>query len=854
MMPQESSLSFYRAGGMKCEHEYTDTCTFHTSNPAAASPLHTSSASSASQPRPAQPGPAREQPEKKRRRPALACEQCRRRKIKCDRNSPCGHCTRARIASCTYVPTHVPATRSKRCLAVKTSDPASASSPAAAGSGAHPSARASVVRTLQGPSAASAELRDGRPRNPLPHLATVAVKARVPTQLSSGGPVSRTGSASESSNNNVDQLVARVHELEEKLAKVVQISDGQGSAFGSSAISPVFSHSGTVSKSRYFGSSHWISVADLVTFSSLASARVAASANEIDAKLPTEYTLLGLEEAGKTDFYHALIRCKALGRRIKQNRSRPLSSTDIGRHLPPRHVCDELVGNYLRTFEGVLRIVHVPSFKADYQRYWQKPDAAVDGFVIQMQLCMALGATLHDDLFTMRATSQQWIYEAQLWLMLPPKKSRMTILGIQIMCLLVLAKSICGVGPDLTWIIAGALVRKAMSMGLHRDPSHLGKMTTFRAEMRRRLWATILELNLQCSFEAGGSPLLSNSHYDTQPPANMDDELLGDEPDGDGQVGNALDTPTQVSVQVAILKSLPLRLDLLVNTNNFRTGQSYDEVLRLNSELTKACRELSRKLSTLRSKAAGVPTVTITDFHISMSEMLLYRCFHALHQTFISKSFDDHRFYFSRRMCLDSALKLMHIWRLSGPHHPNPAGGRSDFDRIIVNGTGMFRYIPVQALFFIAVELIHQKQGQSTSLGYLPSLGDLDLRSCLVASLSWTIDRIRSGETNGKGHCFVAAVLAHVDALSDGLGKDEVDNAILQAALASVSRCLEALEDVAEREGLVPHEPTTEMMQMEDVTDTQLDWMGDWVWDDTADMSWQQRPFEGMLPDQFINQ
>lgn len=41
---------------------------------------------------------------RKRRRPALACEQCRRRKVRCDRGMPCGPCSKTNDASaCSYV-------------------------------------------------------------------------------------------------------------------------------------------------------------------------------------------------------------------------------------------------------------------------------------------------------------------------------------------------------------------------------------------------------------------------------------------------------------------------------------------------------------------------------------------------------------------------------------------------------------------------------------------------------------------------------------------------------------------------------------------------------------------------------
>lgn len=36
------------------------------------------------------------------RRPALSCAECRMRKVKCDRNKPCGACIRIKSEKCTY--------------------------------------------------------------------------------------------------------------------------------------------------------------------------------------------------------------------------------------------------------------------------------------------------------------------------------------------------------------------------------------------------------------------------------------------------------------------------------------------------------------------------------------------------------------------------------------------------------------------------------------------------------------------------------------------------------------------------------------------------------------------------------
>lgn len=43
-------------------------------------------------------------PQRKRRRPTMACQRCRRRKIKCDRNTPCDQCILSKSDNCHYVP------------------------------------------------------------------------------------------------------------------------------------------------------------------------------------------------------------------------------------------------------------------------------------------------------------------------------------------------------------------------------------------------------------------------------------------------------------------------------------------------------------------------------------------------------------------------------------------------------------------------------------------------------------------------------------------------------------------------------------------------------------------------------
>jgi hypothetical protein len=549
--------------------------------------------------------------------------------------------------------------------------------------------------------------------------------------------------------------------------------------------------------------------------------------------------------------------CKSLARAIKKKRMQPLSSLELGRRVPSRHVADELVDIYLRTFEGVLRILHVPTFRAEYEQYWNHREATPDYFIIQLQLVMALGASMYDSTFSMRSVATQWLLEAQLWLMLPPEKNRLTIAGIQVVCLLTLARSVCAMGHDLAWISSGSLIRKAIYCGLHRDPRSLqGNMTTYRAEMRRRLWATILELNLQASFDAAFSTMISSADYDVLPPANLDDEDLDDRPDVARDSPPAHTKVTSMSIPLEVLRTHALRQALFKHANDFAVGLDYDETLRLNSAMTKACRTLTQNLATLRLAEKGKPHPKISDFHTSLTELLVYRCFSTLHQPYILKSLESPKLYFSRKMNLDSALKITSICGMSGQARATGPGGddapTSDFHRLLVNGSGVFRNILLQALPGIIFELTLTDENSASSsrpfdLGYLPAMGDRDLHATVDAGAKWFLRRIHSGETNIKGYLFFSLGRRHIEALEAGMDKESIGVEIRKSAKSLLQESFEALQDLAAREGAVADEadqgnPLKEPALEKGDTMMTMDFLEDWAWDDLEHELWGTGP------------
>lgn len=242
---------------------------------------------------------------------------------------------------------------------------------------------------------------------------------------------------------------------------------------------------------------------------------------------------------------------------------------------------------------------------------------------MQLKLVLAIGAAIYDEKYTLRSSALQWIYEAETWVSEPKFKSRLDVQSLQTHILLLLAREIVGIGGDSIWFAVGALFREAIYLGLHRDPDRLPNQNTFTAEMRRRLWSTILEITLQSSLTSGGPPLLSLGDFDTEPPANFDDDqLVAEHP-----VSKPDDEFTQVSVSIALQKTFPIRLAVAKFLNDLGSSGTYEETLRLDAELRASYKTLCRMLQ--RCSSSREPPVP--QFAIPAVDLLMRGYLSALH-------------------------------------------------------------------------------------------------------------------------------------------------------------------------------------------------------------------------------
>lgn len=487
-----------------------------------------------------------------------------------------------------------------------------------------------------------------------------------------------------------------------------------------------------------------------------------------------------------------LQRCKALARTIKHQR-KPAWPSVINSELPSKHISDQLVDGYLRTIETVYRVLHIPTFKRDYEALWTSGDKPDQAFLVLVKLVLAIGAAVYDENFSLKAAATQWVFEAQTWIAEPNVKKHLHLQGLQIHIILLFAREIDDVAGDSVYMSAGDLYRRAVIMGLHRDPTQLPQKSVYVTEMRRRMWSTILEVCLQSSLMTGAPPLLSLNDFDTQPPSNLDDDQLGLE----APAPKSETRFTQVSVALALRKTFPVRLSIIKSLNDLHRINSYEETLQLDTELRDCYRAVSRVLQTFKSDS----DLDFSQFGLQMVDLLMQRYIAALHIPFFGSSLDQSAFAFSRKVTIEASLR---IWYIVRPLSTTMAGrterdsdtlAAQDISRLAVSGAGLFRNAATQSALLIAVELKAQLQDDD-SLGPTPVRPDLI--AVLRDSVDWGLHCIKNGETNIKGYLMSRLIIAQIEAIIRGVHRDEMARIMVNATIDAENVCLPILEEMAD--------------------------------------------------------
>ncbi|GIJ90826.1 hypothetical protein Asppvi_009789 [Aspergillus pseudoviridinutans] len=698
----------------------------------------------------------------RRRRPPLSCTVCRRRKLKCDRALPCSQCIKSKTPDqCIYVGPQAGSLSSAR--RVEDQDTL-----------VNDRARASTDRDHRGSPVYSGVYVFDSKHRPFPTRVTK--------------PKSRS--------DEMQELRNRVLTLENALVKASSIQTPETLGTVSSIVSesgpritgderylsedirslPWASFRGKKTNTRYCGRSH--SMLALSFFRDVGDfLRQRKSKHKKDSLKQFQKEMWPKKRQEQQQ-------------RVRQEQA---SFVDL---LPPRQVADELVQLYLSNFETTYRILHIPTFLKQYEDYWTAPQNPDMVFLAKLLLLMAASSCFYSPTTklngkdSLASTAIHWIETVQTWSATSSRNTNFDML--QVHCLSLIARQANACDGDTIWISSGSLIRSAMTMGLHRNPLRFQKLSRFWAEMRRRLWATILELDLQSSMDGGMPPTIDLEEYDCDPPSNYDDadlieNMTEDPPPKDPGIF------TRSSFQVLLSRTLAVRVHIVKLVNRLRFTISYDEALSLSEELMQSLNDALDLFPSDRC-LSHIPGVENPAFTKSYFIFIIRRHLLALHRPFCLSIMRTPKFSYSRKICLDSALDMLSL--LDPPldvaeARPHPHLGH-------LTG-GMFREELFQAATMVCVELVLQAdeclrsksmlQGQNSVLSSLNDMAESQ-QAVMVHSVENTIKlfgcRIAPGGRGCKPYIFLSITLASVKARLKG---EDSFKAMDQAGTNAIRDC-----------------------------------------------------------------
>ncbi|EFY84518.1 hypothetical protein J3459_021645 [Metarhizium acridum] len=331
--------------------------------------------------------------------------------------------------------------------------------------------------------------------------------------------------------------------------------------------------------------------------------------------------------------------------------------------LPTKEETDALVSVYLDQFEQIHRIVHIPTFRKEYAEFWKPGSkqryAAFTALILAMMAVTSCVHT-HDSLkfigmmSNARHWAEKWIWACDAWLSRQSQKHR-KLIHFQIACLLYLGKRVNTIKKKRFWTSSGALIQDGISVGLHREPSHMGgKITVYNQEMRRRIWTTVQEFDMQASFDHGLPTLLSQLHYDTNAPRNLDDEDF-DEETTTLPPSKLASEYTFSSFQNLARQSLPLRLELSRLLTGPLSDIDYDQVIRYTNDLTQEIDALpSWDMNMEGSKEKKNPLIAYTLLHVQLRQYII-----PLHQPYLKLRKQNSKYQYSEIIYYNAARDIV---------------------------------------------------------------------------------------------------------------------------------------------------------------------------------------------------
>ncbi|KAF3938581.1 hypothetical protein ABW19_dt0210150 [Dactylella cylindrospora] len=546
---------------------------------------------------------------RKRNRIPVSCAPCRHRKLKCNRQHPCENCVkRDDVASCNYASL---AARNRR---------------SAAGDKASPDDMQARIDRLEG---------------------------LVLSLMGSGAP-DRRGSKDSKDDQDVDDDGSQMHTEETTSEGTNNEEHDFIKSEVDDDVEDVRSQLGFMKvehgKSMYRGSSHW----------ALVLSEIAEVKNYFSAAANREKfeKLAKAQEKTKLDGISTCFPFSA---------SRILSRQEILQYLPSQPVTDKLVEHWFDAFDRSYHILHGPTFRKEYAKFWQDPTSP-EIEVTWIGLLMAIMATTMSDLLNlgrldndpdfMSTDSDHYKLPIEHCIIIGLNANKPSLYTVQAM-IIYLGWARAKTNPEQLWLYLGLILRVAQTMGLHRDSKKFEvDIPPYHVEMRRRLWNVLSCMDLLESIRIGLPSIVRAGESDAMLPSNIHDYEF----DEDSKVlppSRPLTEHTPMSYMIAKSKLANVFGKATQMINMIHPAPHYEDILRLDAEARRVYSSMPDflKFRPIDETRGDHPALIMQRYGLNILHQKSLLIIHRPYFTLRLKN--NARYAPSRRACLESAMTLL---------------------------------------------------------------------------------------------------------------------------------------------------------------------------------------------------
>ncbi|KAJ5364015.1 uncharacterized protein N7496_009728 [Penicillium cataractarum] len=499
--------------------------------------------------------------------------------------------------------------------------------------------------------------------------------------------------------------------------------------------------------------------------------------------------------------------------------------------LPPKSTCDKLLEVYTTNCEKTLRVIHVPSFLRQYTSFWQDSDHQSASSFVPLLTAVLTVAVSFDPQPSTLDESTSWDYltkdatkSLQVWLAKLPRKQRVGLATLQVETLLLISQQLRLVSPEELWKASGSLVRSGMVMGLHVNLSQSTNLSFYQAECRRRLWITIIELDLQASITSGMPVMTPELDFGPLTPLNIHDVDF-DEPTSKPPSPSPLSGETDSLAQITLATSLAHRIRVMKTVQHTNPhdnlGERVKQGLRLEKYISDVPTQLKPNHNTESARPAFVLNQVLLDIFLRRPLLCLFR------PVITHISHDDPSFHEIRGACLDSSLAI-----LSYQDHFDPQFADLDLS----NSTpywDIFHMLCQHDILWAALSVCeHMRLPMKTPTASSPANDVTESRisriptpskAGLTRMIENTIDsftrRIHNKGNNVKDLILLTVVLQSVRARGS---EEQKERSMLQGAKNTLTACRQQLLSMTTQPSLSSDMPDLAQMVQSSETLTQL--------------------------------